>query len=165
MKTGPWIKLVRKNYSTVFKDLRDPWKNTGFPRIPSTSLNTKDHIVWFSQHRNVVSQWVGGEGFRLQSQEGQDLCAAEAAEYLIFNTSTEEQTVDLTNKDMTKDSERFSSWFYSVWRTTGPILWHEGGGGYMNVQTWGDTCEGPCTVEQWTKNTMQPSLSGPCVSS
>ena len=68
------------------------------------------------------SRRPGEEGLRLQSQEGQDLCAAAAAEHLIFKTSTEEQTVDLTNKDMTKDSERFLPWFHSVWRTTGPIL-------------------------------------------
>ena len=61
----------------------------------------------------------GGEGLRLQSQEGQDLCAAAAAEHLIFKTSTEEQTVDLTNKGMTKDSQRVSPWFHSAWRTTG----------------------------------------------
>ncbi len=59
---------------------------------------------------------------RLQSQEGQDLCAAAAAEHLMFKMCTEDQTVDLTNKDMTKDSERFSTWFHSAWRTTGPIL-------------------------------------------
>ncbi len=70
----------------------------------------------------MVSQWDGGEGFRLQSQEGQDLCGDAAGENLIFNMSTEDQTVDLTNKDMTKDSERFSPWFHSVSRTTGPIL-------------------------------------------
>jgi hypothetical protein len=52
---------------------------------------------------------------RLQSKVGQDLCAAEAAEHLIFKTSTEEQTVDLTNKGMTKDSLSFSRWFHSVW--------------------------------------------------
>jgi hypothetical protein len=40
----------------------------------------------------------------------------------IFNTSTEEETVDLTNKYMTMDSQRVSSWFHSVCRTTGPIL-------------------------------------------
>ncbi len=57
-----------------------------------------------------------------QSQEGQDLSAAAAAEQLIFKTSTEKQTVYLTNKDLTKDSERFSPWLHSAWRTTGPIL-------------------------------------------
>ncbi len=55
---------------------------------------------------------------RLQSQGGQDLCAAAAAEHLIFKTSTEEQTVDLTNKGMPKDSQRFSRWFHSAWRTS-----------------------------------------------
>ncbi len=58
----------------------------------------------------------------VQSQEGHDLCTATTAEHLMFKMCTEDQTVDLTNKDMTKDSERFSTWFHSVWRTTGPIL-------------------------------------------
>jgi hypothetical protein len=66
------------------------------------------HITWFSQHRNAASRRGGGEGLRLQSQEGQDLCAAAAARHLIFKTSTEEKTVHLTNKGMTKDSESFS---------------------------------------------------------
>ena len=57
-----------------------------------------------------------GRGVRQQSQEGQDLCADASSDHLIFKTSTEEKTVDLTNKDMTKDSERFSPWFHSVWR-------------------------------------------------
>jgi hypothetical protein len=61
----------------------------------------------------VTSQRVG-EGSRLQSQGDQDLCAAATAGHLIFKTITEEQTVDLTNKDMTKDSQRFSRWFHSV---------------------------------------------------
>ena len=39
-----------------------------------------------------------------------------------FKTSPEEQTIDLTNKDMTMDSQRFSRWFHSAWRTTGAIL-------------------------------------------
>jgi hypothetical protein len=77
------------------------------------------HITWFSQHPNAASQRGGGEGLRLQSQEVQDLCAAAAAAHLIFKTSTAEQSVDLTNKDMTKDSQRFSPWFHSAWRTTG----------------------------------------------
>ena len=48
---------------------------------------------------------------RAQSQEGQDLCAPVAAEELIFKTSTEEQTVDLTNKGMTKHSRDFRHGF------------------------------------------------------
>ncbi len=80
------------------------------------------HITWRSKHRNAASQRGGGEGLRLQSQDGQDLCAAAASEHLIFKTSTAQQTVDLTIKDMTKDSQRFSPWFQSAWRTTGPIL-------------------------------------------
>ncbi len=80
------------------------------------------HSTWLPQHRNAASQRGGGEGLRLQSQEGQDLCAAAATAHLIFKTSTPEQSVDLTNKDMTKDSQRFSPWFHSARRTTGPIL-------------------------------------------
>ena len=84
-------------------------------------MELKIKRAWFSKHRNAASQRGGGEGLRLQSQEGQDLCAAAAAEHLIFKTSTAEQTVDLTNKDMTKDSQRFSPWFHSAWRTTGAV--------------------------------------------
>jgi hypothetical protein len=62
----------------------------------------------------VSSQRGGGEGLWLQSQGDQDLCAAAAAEHLIFKTSPEEQTVDLTNKGMTKDSQRFSRWIDSA---------------------------------------------------
>jgi hypothetical protein len=40
---------------------------------------------------------------------------------------------------MTKDSEIFSSWFHSVWRITGPIIWHAAAVGCMKVQTYGDT--------------------------
>ena len=90
-------------------------------RILYHTLSHIDHITWFSQHRNAALQRGGGEGLRLQSQGGQDLCTAAAAEHLIFKTSTEEQTVDLTNKGMTKDFQRFSRWFHSAWRTTGPI--------------------------------------------
>ena len=88
-----------------------------------------DHFVTARRTRNKflrLRQWAsqrgGEERLRLQSQEGQDLNAAAAAGHLMFKTSTEDQTVDLTNKDMTKDSERFSPWFHSAWRTTGPIL-------------------------------------------
>jgi hypothetical protein len=96
-----------------------------------------------------------------QSQEGQDLSAAAAVEQLIFKTSTEKQTVHLTNKDLTKDSQRFSPWLHSAWRTTGPIRSHAAAGGCMKVQTCGDTCEGACAVEQCTKNTIQPGWTGP----
>ena len=51
---------------------------------------------------------------QLQSQGDQDSCASAVAEHLIFKTSTEEQTVDLTNKGMRKDSQIFSRWFHSV---------------------------------------------------
>ena len=121
-KMGPGKKLVRRNYSIFFTALRAPGKKAVFSWSLSTSWKTKAHITWFSQHRNAASQWGGGEGLRLQSQEGQDLCGAAAAGHLMFKTSTEDQTVDLTNKGMTKDSARFSPWFHSAWRTTGPIL-------------------------------------------
>jgi hypothetical protein len=67
------------------------------------------HITWFSKHRNAASRRGGGEGLRLQSQGGQDLCVSGAAGHLMFKTSTEEKTVHLTNKGMTKDSESFST--------------------------------------------------------
>ena len=86
-------------------------------RILYHTVSHIDHITRFAQHRNAASQRGGGEGLWLQSQGGQDLCADADAEHLIFKTSTEEQTVDLTNKGMTKDSQRFSRWFHSVWRT------------------------------------------------
>jgi hypothetical protein len=52
---------------------------------------------------NGPQEGGGGEGLCLHSQEGQDLCACVAAEELIFNTSSEHQTVDLSNKYLTKD--------------------------------------------------------------
>ena len=76
-------------------------------------MELKIKRAWFSKHRKAASQRGGGEGVRLQSQEGQELCAAAASEHLIVKTSTAQQTVDLTNKDMTKDSQRFSPWFHS----------------------------------------------------
>jgi len=79
------------------------------------------HISWVSQHRNAASQRGGGEGLRLQSQEGQDLCSAAAAEHLIFKTRTEEQTVDLPNNGMTKDSKRVSPWFHNAKFTVFPF--------------------------------------------
>ena len=51
----------------------------------------------------AFEKWGGGEGLCLHSQEGQDLCACAAAEELIFNTSSQHQTVDLSNQCMTKD--------------------------------------------------------------
>jgi hypothetical protein len=61
------------------------------------------HITWFSQH----SQCGFGAGWRrdvaVTESRKQDLCADVGAEHLIFKTSTEKQTVDLTNKDMTND--------------------------------------------------------------
>ena len=91
IKMGPWKKLV--NYSIFFKGLWSPLQNAVFPRSLSTSLENQAHITWFSQHRNAASQRGVGEGLRLQSQEGQDLCAAAAVEHLMFKTSTDDQTV------------------------------------------------------------------------
>jgi len=119
------------------------------------------HFTWFSHLRNAASQRGGGEGLRLQIQGDQDLCAAAAAGHLMFKTCTEDQTVDLTNKGMTKDSPRFSPWFHSAWRTTGPILRHVAAGGCMKVQTCDHMWEGVCAAEQRTKNTKQPALPGP----
>ncbi len=93
-----------------------------FVGSPSTQKHFHAQITWFSHLRNAASQRGGGEGLRLQSQEGQDLCAAAAAGHLMFKTCTEDQTVDLTNKGMTKDSPRFSPWFHSAWKRTGLIL-------------------------------------------
>ncbi len=118
-------------------------------------VTARGNCTKFLALRQWASQRGGEEGLRPQSQEGQDLSAAGVAEQLIFKTSTEKQTVHLTNKDLTKDSERFSSWLHSAWRTTGPIRWHAAAGGCMRVQTCGDTCEGACAAEQRTKNTMQ----------
>ena len=68
--------------------------------IPSSDLKR-------SRLEKSQAQWCqeggGGEGLCLHSQEGQDLCACAAAEELIFNTSSEHQTVNLSNKCMTKD--------------------------------------------------------------
>ncbi len=53
--------------------------------------------IKFLRLRQWASQRGGEEGLRLQSQEGQDLCAAAAAGHLMFKTSTEDQTVHLTH--------------------------------------------------------------------
>jgi hypothetical protein len=41
-------------------------------------------------------KWGGGEGLCLHSLEGQTLCVCAAPEELIFNTSGQHQTVDLS---------------------------------------------------------------------
>jgi hypothetical protein len=84
-------------------------------------VTVRGTYIKFLGLREWVSPRVGEEGLRLQSQEDQDLSTVTVAEKLIFKMSTEKETVNLTNKDLTKDSERFSPWLYSVWRTTGPI--------------------------------------------
>jgi hypothetical protein len=120
------IKVAK--YTNVMVNLSGFWGAYSFANthmvtvVNQTKCVREKNIAWFSQHRNAASQRGGGEGLRLQSQEGQDLCAAVAAGHLMFKTSTEDLTVDLTNKGMTKDSERFSPWFHSACRTNGPIL-------------------------------------------
>ena len=52
---------------------------------------------------NGPQEGDGGEGLCLHSQEDQDLCGCAASEELIFNTSSQQQTVDLSNQYMTKD--------------------------------------------------------------
>ena len=71
--------------------------------------------------RLILNQTKIGPGKKLVWRI-QDFFVVTDTEDLIFKTSTEEDTVDLTNKVMTKDSQRFLSWFHSVWRTTTPIL-------------------------------------------
>jgi hypothetical protein len=88
-------------------------------RLSVTKKKTKWVILL--QPVEPASQRGGEEGLRPRSQEGQDLSAVAAPEQLIFKTCTENQTVQLTNKDLTKDSKRFSPWFPRTWRTTGPI--------------------------------------------
>ena len=79
-------------------------------KIPTTRRKTKSEIKRSLLEReerkvrhNGPQEGDGGEGLCLHSQEGQDLCACAGAEELIFNTSSEHQTVDLSNKCMTKD--------------------------------------------------------------
>jgi hypothetical protein len=81
----------------------------------------------------VFEKWGEGEGLYLHRQEDQDLCACAAAEELIFNTSSEHQTVNLSNKCMT---------------------------GYVKLQTSEDTCEGVCAAKQRNENTREPRLPG-----
>jgi hypothetical protein len=73
-------------------------------------VTARGTCIKFLGLRQWASQRGGEEGLRPQSQQVQDLSAVAATEQLIFKTSTENQTVHLTNKDLTKDSERFSSW-------------------------------------------------------
>ncbi len=51
----------------------------------------------------TFEKWGGGEGLCLHIQEDQDLGACAVAVELIFNTSSQHQTVDLSNQCMTKD--------------------------------------------------------------
>jgi hypothetical protein len=73
--------------STLFHVLKK------FPPRVGTTKSRRNGLRKMGRRRGVVSSL----------QEGQDLCACAAAEELIFNTSSEHQTVDLSNKCMTKD--------------------------------------------------------------
>ena len=118
---GPGKKLVRRNYSNLFHGAEASVKKRCFSPEPFDVLeNQNPHYLVFPTSQSG-SDRVGGEGLRIQSQEGQELCGTAAEGNLMFKTCTEDQTVDLTNKGMTKDSPRFSRWFHSAWRTTGPI--------------------------------------------
>ena len=105
-------------------------------------------------------QGDGGEGLWLQSQQGQDLCTSAAAEEHIFHTSSEHQTVYLSNKCTTKD---FLRDFRHGWTVHG---WQEDRTFDIQVQvdvkvqTSHDTFEGVYAVKQRNENTRQPSLPG-----
>jgi hypothetical protein len=101
---------------------REKEREAAFGQSVGNPKSDLKHFTWCSHLRNATLGRGGGEGLRLQIQGDQDLCAAAAGGHLMFKTSTEDQTVHLRNKGMTKDSPRFSPWFHSAWRTTGPIL-------------------------------------------
>jgi hypothetical protein len=86
-----------------------------FSKVPVKSGTTKTH-------RNGLQKEDGGKGLCLQSQGDQDLCATTPAEWLIFNTSSEHQTVDLSNKCVTKDFLRDFHHGWSVCRTRGQYV-------------------------------------------
>jgi hypothetical protein len=89
--------IVWQKLSVSKKSLPTLW-----PKCDNTTWNQ----TW-NQTSKSQAQWSqeggGGEGLCLHSQEGQDLCACTAAEELMFKTSSEHQTVNLSNKCMTKD--------------------------------------------------------------
>jgi hypothetical protein len=74
-------------------------------KIPTTRDEIKSEIKRCHLEReerknrnNGPQEGVGGEGLCLYSQECQDLCPCKTAEELIFNTSSEHQTMDLSNR-------------------------------------------------------------------
>jgi hypothetical protein len=86
-------------------------------QVLSYKLPFQSQITWVSQH----SQWGlgegGGEEFRLQSREGQELSAATDACQLIRKMSCEDQTVDPRNKLMGNDHGTIFVRFRGAWRT------------------------------------------------
>jgi hypothetical protein len=90
------------------------------------SLNSRMGVSSSTQRKTaamVFEKWGGGEGLCLHSQEGQDLCVCGASEELIFNTSSQHQTVDLSNQCMTKDFLRDFHHGYTVYggQETAPL--------------------------------------------
>jgi hypothetical protein len=82
--------------------------------------NTSPHYLVFpaSQYGVIAGRRRGVEATESRSPGFIVSCSYRVPEVskrltLIFKTSTEDQTVHLTNKDMTKDSERFSPWFHT----------------------------------------------------
>ena len=79
-------------------------------KIPTTRRKMKSEIKRSllekderKARHNGPQEGGGGARLCLHSQEDQDLCTCVDTEELIFNTSSEHQTVDLSNKCMTKD--------------------------------------------------------------
>ena len=96
----------------------------------------------------------------LQIQEGQDLCVFAVVEQLTFKTSSEHQTVYLSNKCTTKD---FLRDFRNGWTVHGGQEDHTFDAQLqvdVKVKTSDDTCEGVCAAKQRNVNTRQPSLPG-----
>ncbi len=105
---GKSMKSKKKDKKKDRKSKKNSTVTNAEVRHSALSRSVVDNSPWkFVSHTG--SPRGGGEGLRVQSQQDQDyLCAPVVTDQLIFKTSTEYQSVDLTNKDMIKDSERFS---------------------------------------------------------
>jgi hypothetical protein len=96
--------------SWIFEKWKEEKKNAVYGKVCATHppffMFSKSSLLELEQRKASVmsfEKWGGGEGLCLHSQEGQDLCVCTVAEELIFNTSSQHQTVDLSNQCMTKD--------------------------------------------------------------
>ena len=105
----------------------------------------------------VFKKGVEERGLFLQSQEGQDLCASAAAEKHIFNTSSEHQTVHLSNKCTTKDFLRDFRHGCTVCGGQEDHTFDMQLQVHVKVQTSDDTCEGVYTAKHHNENTREPS--------